>query len=108
MAILGEDALPVVFAACSKDLPPGSHLRCDAAGQPVLLARLGDGLHAVHDTCLHRGASLSASPVQDGVVTCHLHFWSFDVRSGACLQVPGLKLRTFVVFEEEGNIYVET
>lgn len=96
-----------VFVAWSKDLPVGSKIRCDAGGQPILLARLEDGLHAVHDTCLHRGASLSASDMVDGVVTCHLHFWSFDVRSGASLQVPGLKLRTFTVLEEEGRIHVE-
>lgn len=99
--------MPQVFVAWSRDLPPGSHIRCEAAGQPVLLARLEDGLHAVHDVCLHRGASLSASPVVDGVVTCHLHFWSFDVRSGACLQVPNLKLKTFAVLEEEGRIHVQ-
>jgi nitrite reductase/ring-hydroxylating ferredoxin subunit len=71
------------------------------------VARLEDGLFAVHDTCLHRGASLSAGPLRDGVVTCMLHFWSFDVRNGACVQVPSLRLRSFAVSESGGSVYVD-
>lgn len=91
----------------AEGLPVGGHTRVDLGGQPVLLARLEDGWHAVHDTCLHRGASLAAGPLEAGVVTCHLHFWSFEVRTGACTQVPGLALRRFNVKIEEGDVHVE-
>jgi nitrite reductase/ring-hydroxylating ferredoxin subunit len=99
--------VPEAFATESDRLDPGSALRCEVAGQPLLLARLEDGLYAVHDTCLHRGASLSALPLEGAVATCHLHFWKFDVRSGACLQVESLRLRTYPVRERDGKIYVE-
>ncbi len=99
--------MPWVAVLDDAALPLGAHTRVEAQGQPILLARLDDGLHAVHDVCLHRGASLAAGPLADGVVTCYLHFWSFDVRSGACTQVPGLQLRVFPVKSEEGKIHVE-
>jgi nitrite reductase (NADH) small subunit len=88
-------------------LPLGAHTRIEVEGQPILLAHLEDGFHAVHDTCLHRGASLSAGPMVGGQVSCHLHFWAFDVRSGACTQVPGLALKVFKARTEEGDVYVE-
>jgi nitrite reductase/ring-hydroxylating ferredoxin subunit len=94
-------ALPVAA------LPVGAHTRVELDGQPILLSHLEDGFHAVHDTCLHRGASLAAGPMAQGLITCHLHFWSFDARSGACTQVPGLALKAFNVKIEEGEVHVE-
>lgn len=85
----------------------GAHARVDLSGQPILLSHLDDGFHAVHDTCLHRGASLAAGPLEDGILTCHLHFWCFDARTGASTQVPGLALRVFNVRTEKGDVYVE-
>jgi nitrite reductase/ring-hydroxylating ferredoxin subunit len=96
-----------VPVADSAQVPLGAQLRCGVGGVPVMLVRLEEGLFAVHDTCVHRGASLSDSPMEGPIVTCHLHFWSFDVRNGANLQVPGLDLKTFAVAEREGRIYVE-
>lgn len=89
------------------DLAAGQHRRLDLAGQPILLARLEDGFHAVHDVCLHRGGSLSAAPLEGAEAVCHLHFWRFDVRSGASTQVPSIRLRRFPVKIEEGSVYVE-
>lgn len=88
-------------------LPVGAHTRVDLGGQAILLSHLDDGVHAVHDTCLHRGASLAAGPLAGGKVTCHLHFWSFDARSGECVQVPSIRLRKFPVKIEDGAIHVE-
>lgn len=94
-------------ALAQGDLAPGAHARVELQGQAILLSHLDDGWHAVHDVCLHRGASLAAGPLQDGVVTCHLHFWSFDVRTGVCTQVPSAVLKVFPVKLEEGDVYVD-
>jgi nitrite reductase/ring-hydroxylating ferredoxin subunit len=91
----------------SSDLAEGAHRMFEVDGQRLLVARLTDGLYAMQDTCPHRGASLSAGPLEGGVVTCHLHFWSFDIRSGASLQVQGLRQKTYVAGESEGKVYVE-
>lgn len=99
--------MPWLRALAEAELPLGAHTRVDLGGQAVLLSRLDDGYHAVHDICLHRGASLAAGPLEDGIITCHLHFWSFDARTGACTQVPGLALRVFNVKVEEGDVHVE-
>jgi nitrite reductase/ring-hydroxylating ferredoxin subunit len=96
-----EPALPAA------DLAPGALKSVELAGTPVLLSRLDDGVHAVHATCLHRGVSLGDGSVDGGVVTCSAHFWSFDLRTGVCTQIPDQGLRVFNVKEEEGMLYVE-
>jgi len=89
------------------ELAPGGHRRVELDGQRILLARLDDGYHAVHDTCLHRGASLSVLPLEGAEAVCHLHLWRFDVRSGACSQVPSIVLRRFEVKVEQGGVHVD-
>jgi nitrite reductase (NADH) small subunit/3-phenylpropionate/trans-cinnamate dioxygenase ferredoxin subunit len=99
--------MPLACAMESSELGEGVPRRCELAGQAILLLRVEGVPYAVQDRCPHRGASLSDSPVAGAVVTCHAHFWSFDVRSGASLQVPGLDLKTYRVVEEGGRIHVE-
>lgn len=44
----------------------------------------------VEKRCPHQGAFLDrVGEVEDGVLTCGLHGWSFDVRTGACLSSEG-------------------
>jgi nitrite reductase/ring-hydroxylating ferredoxin subunit len=91
----------------AEELELDGHRRLELGGQPVLLARLANGFFAVHDTCLHRGGSLSVLPLEGGEAVCHLHGWRFRVEDGVCSQVPSLKLRSFPVKLEDGNVYVE-
>lgn len=95
------------FAIEAAALAEGAHTQVRLGGEAILLSHLDDGFHAVHDTCLHRGASLSAGPLSGSTITCHLHFWAFDVRSGICTQVPSIALKVFPTKTEEGNVYVD-
>ena len=52
-----------------------------------LVVRLDDGFYAVDNACPHHGALLDWSPVRLGPggtawVTCPLHAWEIDVRTG--------------------------
>ena len=99
--------MPWEFAIEAAALPEGQNVKVTLGGQPIMLSRLDGGFHAVHDTCLHRGASLSVAPLQGRKVSCHLHFWTFDACTGVCEQVPSLGLRVFATKTEEGKVYVE-
>ena len=74
---------------------------------PILLARVEGQLKAWSDTCLHRGASLSQSSLDSGIVTCPAHFWQFDLHDGHCLQVPSAALKAFNLKTEKDVVYVE-
>src|SRR3546814_12525920 len=50
------------------DVPNGGVLAGHVDGEPVLLARLDDGLHAVAGSCTHYGGSLGEGLVVDGEV----------------------------------------
>jgi UDP-MurNAc hydroxylase len=64
-----------------------------AAGQDGGLARAGGLLVQRH--CPHLRADLVRfGTVQDGVVTCHVHGWRFDLATGRCLTSDDRRLLT--------------
>ena len=79
------------------DLPPGGSFLVEFAGRDVALFREADGIFAIDDRCPHAGASLCGGPVEDGVVTCPWHSWSFRLSDGAWTGNPRIKTRTYAV-----------
>ena len=57
-------------------------------GRHVALFRLGDDFFALDNMCLHRGGPLCDGPIEDGVVTCPWHGWSYEIRTGTMVQDP--------------------
>src|SRR3546814_3217984 len=60
------------------DVPKGGVLAGHVDGEPVLLARLDDGFHAVAGSCTHYGGSLGEGLVVDGAVRCPLQHACFS------------------------------
>lgn len=81
-----EDWTPVGSDA---DVGEGQLRAADADGTPVLLARHGGRIYAMHDRCGHRGCPLSSEGELDGhVITCSCHGSQFDIRDGTLLRGP--------------------
>lgn len=57
-------------------------------GRHVAVFRLDDGLHALDNLCLHRAGPLCDGAIEDGVVTCPWHGWSYEIRTGTLVQDP--------------------
>lgn len=57
-------------------------------GEPIVLFRSADGLHALTDRCPHRLVELSTGRVIHGEIECPYHGWRFD-GSGRCTAIPG-------------------
>lgn len=93
---------------CSLDeIPEGKPLKVSPAGQLLMVSKVEGAVHACSRVCLHRGADLSGGELQGSIVTCPLHFWQFDVKSGACVQVPQMALKTQAVKIENQEVHVE-
>lgn len=70
------------------DFPDGRGRLVAVDGRHVAVFRLGDELHALDNMCLHRGGPLCEGPVENGVVTCPWHGWSYEIRTGTMVQDP--------------------
>jgi len=81
----------------------GNPVAVDVNGTAVCVARVGDEVFAVADTCTHSDASLSEGEVSGFKIECWLHGAEFDLRSGAALTPPATQaLQSFKV-QRNGN-----
>jgi nitrite reductase/ring-hydroxylating ferredoxin subunit len=109
----------------SDDLPAGGMVGGKLGPMPIVVIRTEDGrLYGLLDKCLHMGGQLSKGKIytaqgSDGcgryveetgrlVVKCPWHGYEYDLETGATLFDDGLKLRTFNVRDEGGEVVAET
>ena len=71
-----------------KTLPPGKSACVEFGGEKVALFNVEGTIHAIADTCTHRGGPLSEGEVEETTVTCPWHGASFDLKTGATLGPP--------------------
>ncbi len=76
-------------------------------GRPIAVWRVDGALRAYSGACLHRGGPLAEGYVRDGIVTCPLHWWRYDLRTGTLLDAAGTRLAAYPVAEVGGRIVVE-
>jgi len=88
-------------------LPPGQLALVTMNGEDVALFRRGKEIFAIGNQCPHQGGSLADGFVDGEIVTCPLHGWEFDLRSGACMTVPGESSPRYAVMVEAGAIFLE-
>ena len=100
------------------DVPDDEAIAVTIAGQEVALARQGDEVFAVEDTCSHAAVALSEGEVtaDDGGCTleCWLHGSRFDLRTGKPIGLPATEpVATFPVElranpDGTSDVYVDT
>lgn len=73
------------LAVClASDLARAGKLVVDVADTPVLLLWNDGNIIAMHDTCIHKGRSLSDGVVFAGRLVCAGHQWAYDLQTGYC------------------------
>lgn len=92
--------------AALDDVPPGGCLAVEVAGQPVVLVRDGDRVHALENRCPHAGAPLSEGYVEPGRVSCSWHGWTFALEDGASLDGAGVSVPCHDVEIRDGAVLV--
>jgi len=75
------------FVGHVADFPSGGKMVM-VDGREVALFRLGEEFYALDNRCLHRGGPLCDGSIDDGVVTCPWHGWSYQIRTGTMVQDP--------------------
>ena len=88
-------------------LPSGEAALVLVNGEDVALFRRGDEVFAIGNQCPHQGGNLCDGFIEGDIVTCPLHGWEFDLRSGACMTVPGESVPCYGVTVDGGAILLE-
>src|SRR5262245_12594769 len=82
--------------------------RPDAAPHEVVLVRLGGQLFALDSLCPHEGGRISEGPLWEGrYVSCPLHLYRFDPRTGEAVEVDCGPATTYPVREVNGAAELE-
>ncbi len=79
-------------------LTEGKPVLIEKDGKSICVARVGNEVFAVADTCSHSDASLSEGDVTGFKIECWLHGAEFDLRTGEALTLPAnIPLATYAV-----------
>jgi nitrite reductase/ring-hydroxylating ferredoxin subunit len=95
-----------VKVASLSELTPGSAKVVEVMGKSIALFNVGGTIYATDNTCLHQGGPLGEGQLMGEVVICPWHQWEYNVRTGENVEDRSLKVATFPVQVEGGDIKV--
>jgi len=91
------------------DLTPGKPKLLEVDGNPVCVARIGDEVFALSDTCSHSDASLAEGDITEYRIECWLHGAEFDLRTGEALTLPAVSpLTTYDVIRDGQTLTIQS
>jgi nitrite reductase (NADH) small subunit len=94
-----------IDVAAADELLHSGRLVVAVLGTAVLLVNTRRGVFAVENRCPHRGTPLAGGAVRATAITCPMHGWRYDLRSGACLNHPAA-LRTWPARITAGRVWL--
>ncbi len=99
-------------ASWSQDLEEGKPLAASVLGEPIVLWRAADGVHALEDRCVHRLAPLSLGRCEGNRLRCMYHGFVYGA-DGQVLEIPGqseippkARVRSYPVIDRHSWIWV--
>jgi 3-phenylpropionate/trans-cinnamate dioxygenase ferredoxin subunit len=83
-------------------------VRLEKNGQAICVARVGEEVFALADTCTHAEASLADGDVTRFTIECWLHGAEFDLRNGQVLTPPATQnLKTYAVHVDGDSVTIQ-
>jgi nitrite reductase/ring-hydroxylating ferredoxin subunit/Fe-S cluster biogenesis protein NfuA len=90
-----------------QNVPANSIQLVSVADVQVLICNTEGNIHAVRNSCAHRGLSLEHAMKEGNVLTCPWHGYQYDLnRDAQCLTDPTLRLKTLPVLVSNGIVSV--
>jgi nitrite reductase/ring-hydroxylating ferredoxin subunit len=90
-----------------QELSEGAVKSIRILARTIAVIRINGELYGLEADCKHMRASIARGKIEGLTITCPGHGWQYDIKSGACLNEPWAKLKTFPVIVERGQVYVE-
>jgi nitrite reductase (NADH) small subunit len=89
------------------ELPAGSLLEIISDDKVYALCNVGGDVRALSGVCPHHGGPLGQGALEGAFVACPWHAWQFDSATGACVFNDDLRIPTYPVCIEDGEILVD-
>jgi toluene monooxygenase system ferredoxin subunit len=94
-------------AATLDELWIGEKLGVVMEGRPVLLVNAEGTVCAYEDRCRHKGIALSLGKLEGHLLTCSVHGWVYDARTGAGINPERTQLPCYPVRIDGNDILVD-
>lgn len=88
-------------------LPPGSVMEAGVAGNTLAICNIEGALHAWDGICPHAGGPLGQGMISGDRLVCPWHGWEYDCRTGVNDYDESVKLASFPVKSDGGDIFVD-
>jgi nitrite reductase/ring-hydroxylating ferredoxin subunit len=99
--------MPYQKLARLDELPEGALLEIVQGDDLYALCNVAGEVRAIAGVCPHHGGPLGQGALEGGIVTCPWHAWEFDTATGVCVFIPDLRIPTYPVRVEAGDILVD-
>ena len=96
-----------VRVAQAADVPSGEGCVVEAQGKALALFNVSGTFYAIDNACPHRGGPLGEGDLDGTAVLCPWHAWRWDVKTGANVNNPAVRVACFPVTLEDGGVFVE-
>lgn len=95
------------IARCA-DIPEGkSVIAALEDGREIAVFNIGGEFFALENRCPHMEGPLGEGELEGCMVTCPWHGWQFDVKTGACQNMPGDDAKKIRVSVQDGFVCLE-
>jgi len=90
-----------------EDIPPGTIRPFTVDEQEIAVANVGGEFFATQQHCLHLSGPLGEGRLEGTTLSCPWHGWQYDVRTGENEFDRAIKLETYPVTVEDGEVRVD-
>jgi toluene monooxygenase system ferredoxin subunit len=89
------------------DVPENGLRECEAeGGLRLVVANAGGEFFGFQAVCPHQDVPLCEGLFDGSVLTCHMHLWQWDIRTGAPLGLAEAPLQRYPLAVEGGSLYL--
>lgn len=80
--------------------------RFDVGEDSFVITHVDGRIAVFRNACVHQGLSLDGGMIEDGVIRCPWHGFTFDASTGECLSAPGAQLEQIPTRIEDGTMWI--
>ncbi len=101
-----SDSEKFTKAISTAQLAPGAGACVEIAGRRIAIFNANGEYYAIDDECPHVGGPLSDGYITDCTITCPLHAWDFDLKTGQLDGDPDTCVQTYPVRIEGEDVLI--